>query len=135
MSKDIILKARAINPGEEDYVVPITRNPSQADVQRLLEPLRQSDDVSAAMEYDGHKFDKPTLELRGEKGRFILMLQDFDADGEAEVRTFLNPSPKGDGSIWGDFFGASRIVEDFDLVLRAFCEFAETGNVSRDLMD
>ena len=78
----------------------------------------------------------PELNLRAEDGRYLLMLGEVHADGEYDVRTLTNPNPKeGEDSIGGEFFGASHIVEDFDLVLRAFCEFAETGNVSHDLMD
>lgn len=77
---------------------------------------------------------KPELELRAEGGRYILMLGEIDAKGDHNVRTFYDPRPTGGDCIGGEFFGDSNIVEDFDLVLRAFCEFAETGNVSHDLM-
>jgi hypothetical protein len=136
MSGDILLAARAINPSGEDYVIPITRNPSKADVRRLLEPLR-GHKAYAGMQHEGEiGFGKPELNLRAENGRYLLTLGEVDADGEHDVRTLTNSNPKKeDDFIGGEFFGACHIVEDFDLVLRAFCEFAETGNVSHNLMD
>ncbi|WP_287912433.1 hypothetical protein [Acinetobacter sp.] len=77
------------------------------------------------------------LTLYFEEGNYLLMLLDYDEEGYIDVRTPYNTDALKDEfqNILGEPYGATTIVQDFELVKKCFIEFNQTGNVSRDLLN
>ncbi|CAI2408518.1 DUF6911 family protein [Serratia plymuthica] len=75
------------------------------------------------------------LQVRTEKGNYLLMLGETIED-DYEVRSYWDKSlPEEKILILGDYWSARQVTKDFDLVVRIFKEFFETGNVSTDLLN
>lgn len=76
------------------------------------------------------------LTMYSDSGHFLLMLNEYDDDGDSNVRT-INQS-RSDSAlipILGDCYSANSITRDFQLVCSIFEEFIDTGNVSEHLMN
>ncbi|MFP2469246.1 DUF6911 family protein [Pseudescherichia vulneris] len=75
------------------------------------------------------------LQVRTENGYFLMTLGEIFED-EYQVRTYWDPS-KSDTEmmILGDIWPERQLTKDFDLVVRIFKEFFDTGNVSTDVLN
>ncbi|WP_435928483.1 DUF6911 family protein [Dryocola sp. BD613] len=74
------------------------------------------------------------LQVRVENGYYLITLGEIVED-EYQVRTYWDHS-KSDTEIiiLGDRWSERQLTRDFDLVVRIFKEFFDTGNVSTDLL-
>ncbi len=75
------------------------------------------------------------LQVRTEKGYYLITLGEICED-EYQVRTYWN-SFISDAEIMllGDRWSERQLTKNFDLVVRIFKEFFDTGNVSTDLLN
>ena len=75
------------------------------------------------------------LQVRAESGYYLVTLGEI-VDGEYQVRTHWDHS-KSDTKvvILGDCWPEQQIIKKFDLVVRIFREFFDTGNVSKELLN
>lgn len=75
------------------------------------------------------------LQVRTEKGYYLITLGETCED-EYQVRTYWN-SFISDAEIMllGDRWSERQLTKNFDLVVRIFKEFFDTGNVSTDLLN
>lgn len=84
------------------------------------------------LECEGQPYE---LVLYVESGNFLLMLSEYDKDGEHGVRTLTDLNSKNElVSILGEMYPARAITRDLELVYAVFIEFARAGNVSADIM-
>ena len=141
MKRDLVILGYGRDEAGDRWDVAEIACPTEKDVIFVLERCRTGDAVAMFEGPEGQKNEYPKLDLQAEHGRYLLLLAELNEEEEIDVRTLTNPNPrfnpdapKGMDHIGGEPFPASAIVTDFDLVLRAFQEFARTGNVSRDLM-
>lgn len=75
------------------------------------------------------------LALYVENEKFLLMLNEYDKDGEHNVRTLSDLNSKNElVSILGEKYPARAVTRDVELVCAIFIEFARTENVSADIM-
>jgi len=75
------------------------------------------------------------LQVRAEGGYYLMTLGEIFED-EYQVRTYWNPSkPDAEKMILGDRWPERQLTKVFDLVVRIFKEFFDTGNVSTDLLN
>lgn len=75
------------------------------------------------------------LQLRTEKGFYFMTLSGI-RDDEYVVRTFNDLSqPNIEIMILGDNWPAQQVTRDFNLAVRIFKEFFDTGNVSTNLLN
>jgi len=75
------------------------------------------------------------LQVLSECGRYILMLGENTVD-DYYVRTYDNGlNATGFTDLHGEAFPACAVFADFQIVLKAFRQFFETGDVSRDLLN
>ncbi|MGZ7460254.1 DUF6911 family protein [Pseudomonas sp. Ma2-10] len=75
------------------------------------------------------------LALHVENEKFLLMLCEYDKDGEHDVRTLTDLNSKNElVSILGEKYPARAVARDLELVCAIFIEFARTGNVSANIM-
>ncbi len=84
------------------------------------------------LECEGQPYE---LVLYVESGNFLLMLSEYDRDGEHGVRTLTDLNSKNElVSILGEMYPARAVTRDVELVRTVFIEFARAGNVSADIM-
>ncbi|MBC3944836.1 DUF6911 family protein [Erwinia persicina] len=75
------------------------------------------------------------LQVRTENDYYLMTLGEILED-EYQVRTYWNPlGPDDEIMILGDHWPLRQITKDFDLVVKIFKEFFDTGNVSTDLLN
>jgi hypothetical protein len=80
-----------------------------------------------------------SLQVHADKGYYMLMLGEL-VDGEHQVRTYNKPSRDTalagvQVDILGDPWSYNDLCRDFEIVVKIFREFFETGDVSQELMD
>jgi hypothetical protein len=73
--------------------------------------------------------------LYAEDGRYIIMLEENDENGEFHFRTMdVEGRENIIAYIRGNTYPNRAITEDIDLVAKIFMEFYRTGEVSKDLL-
>jgi hypothetical protein len=76
-----------------------------------------------------------SVQVFAETGNFLLTLFELTED-DSHVRSFTNPDIESrQVEIGGNLWDSRMITKDFAIVRRAFREFFDTGDVSRDLLD
>ena len=75
------------------------------------------------------------LTLSFENDNYLLMLFDFDENGDVNIRsTHNNDSDKSYINILGDDFSSALITHDFNIVKISFIEFNNNLNVSKEIL-
>lgn len=114
------------------------QEPSDLDILVLLEMVKSKGEGVFSLENKLAKGDvEPSeLTLYFEKGNYLLMLLDYDEEGYIDVRTPYNPAAPHDVMqyILGEQYGATTIVQDFEIVKKCFIEFNQRGDVTRDIL-
>ena len=76
-----------------------------------------------------------TLQVRAESGNYLLTFGE-ETDDDYKVRFYWDPNLTNERLlILGEYWSERQLIKDFDLVVRIFKEFFETGNVSDDLLN
>jgi len=119
--------------------LPLLLKPKIVDILMVLEMIKnQAGGVISLTNLEAIDEEEPeSLKLYFEEDNYLLMLLDYDEEGYIDVRTPYNSNaPKGEfQNILGEPYGATTVVQDFELVKKCFIEFNQTGNVSRDLLN
>jgi hypothetical protein len=107
---------------------------SWVDIERaLLEVGKHSGTVTIDV-VDGPVIGPQSLQVQKEGEVSILSLGEYDGE-DYNVRSFTNDATeKQQIEILGNLWDARMICSEFDLVIKIFKEFFETGNVSRKLL-
>ncbi|MDI2111772.1 DUF6911 family protein [Commensalibacter nepenthis] len=115
--------------------LPLINQPSITELMNHLTVLKIRDGV-LGLGNDQEENHKPyELRLYSDNHNYLVMMETILPDGDIDIRTFRNPSALDEfTSMLGEPYGAWSIVQNFDLVIKAFKEFLETGDVSRDLL-
>jgi hypothetical protein len=109
-------------------------NPSWSDIERRLETANAETGSITLEVVNVGEIGPQSLQVSCESGEFMLMLGELVED-DYDVRVFTNADPKPDsGLILGDLWDPGSVCSDLTVVKRAFREFFETGDVSRDLL-
>ena len=75
------------------------------------------------------------LQVRAENGNYMLTLGE-ETDDDYMVRFYWDQSlPNDNLLILGDYWPERQLTKDFELVVRVFKEFFDTGNVSADILN
>ncbi|MEL5338804.1 hypothetical protein PTR55_02205 [Serratia nevei] len=76
------------------------------------------------------------LSVEAENGFYLVTLLEYDESG-SDVRSIWDQtSSSGENvMILGNYWPKRQLTKDFDLVVRIFKEFFDTGNVSMDLLN
>jgi hypothetical protein len=114
-------------------------NPSWEDIQHRLEQAqRRSGAVTLNIE-DAPEIGPEMLEVFCDRNGCVIMLGEIvlDEDGsDWNVRSFFNAdATPGMIDILGNNWDARTICHDFSIVVAAFREFFEMGDVSREMLD
>lgn len=75
------------------------------------------------------------LVVEMQNGTYLILLQEYSADGESDVRMLFNESAgSGQVDILGYMYGKRSVTNDFETVKAVFLEFLRTGDVARSLL-
>jgi len=77
------------------------------------------------------------LDVSTEDGFYLMTLLEC-SESDLTVRSYWNKSKSGKNKkiqIYGDYWSENQLTNDFDLVVRTFKEFFDTGNVSADILN
>jgi len=75
------------------------------------------------------------LSVEAENGFYLVTLLEYDESG-GDVRSIWNQTSSGENvMILGNYWPKRQLTKDFDLVVRIFKEFFDTGNVSNDILN
>nr|WP_238486012.1 hypothetical protein [Rahnella perminowiae] len=75
------------------------------------------------------------LQVRAQNDNYILTLGE-ETDDDYKVRFYWDSSlPNEQILLLGDYWPERQIIKEFDLVVRIFKEFFDTGNVSVDILN
>lgn len=120
--------------GRRDQMEPIVF-PDDDDVRKVLNRVACSSGV-VDLRYRAAPAEGPyKLVLYVEDGLFLPMLNEYDRDGEHQVRTLdCVESEKGLVTLLGEKYPSSATTTDLVLVCDLFLEFLRTGDVSKGVM-
>jgi len=76
------------------------------------------------------------LSVEAESGFYLVTLLEYDESG-GDVRSIWDKTSSSEGQIMvrGNYWPERQLTKNFDLVVRIFKEFFDTGNVSTELLN
>ncbi len=105
------------------------------DIELLLQKLKNKSGTVTLDKFGPDKLGPEMLQVRTEKSNYLLMLGETTED-DYEVRSYWDKNQTDKKiDILGDYWPAKQVIKDFDLVVRIFKEFFDTGNVSIDILN
>jgi hypothetical protein len=135
MNTDITLGGWYLDERSKRQQLPIVCNPTEDDVLRALNLLREGAGVVVIQNKSAPEVGPRKIELYAEGGKYMPMLSGRDDDDEYFFRTLVNEAaPKELTAILGEPYPAATVIDNFDLVCQVLKEFANTGDVSEVLM-
>lgn len=102
------------------------------DIVNLLDNLRLSSDCVTVDKLDDKNYLISEIQVRMEKDFYLVTFLN-ENDEIMSITDLTQPDEKV--LILGDYWPASQLTKDFELVVRIFKEFFDTGNVSTDLLN
>lgn len=102
------------------------------DIDNLLNNLLLSSGCVIVDKLDDEGYLISEIQVRMEKGLYLVTF--LNEEDEAMMLSDLT-QPDEKVLILGDYWSTRQITKDFDLVVRIFKEFFDTGNVSTDLLN
>ena len=110
-----------------------TKNAFQwGDVYDLLNNIRLFGGCLTINKLDDEGYLMSEIQVRMDEGFYLVTYLNEDD----EVMTFSDlTQPDRKMLILGDYWPTSQLTKDFQLVVRVFKEFFDTGNVSTDLLN
>jgi hypothetical protein len=109
------------------------KNPTWPDIEAKLEQVRTQGGTVTIDVVNAEEARPQSLQLRSERGNHLLTLGEIGED--YEVRTMTNANDGARVDILGDLWDCKQVSSNFSVVKRAFREFFENGDVSRDLLN
>lgn len=112
-------------------------DPDELVIRELLLSISKGAAVIKIQSTHASQFHPYELALYAESGEFLLMLSEYNAEGDHSVRTLVSSGAKEEivtVSILGEKYPVTAVTRDIKLVVAVFTEFALTGNVSKELM-
>lgn len=111
------------------------KSPSWEEVKECLSKLKGNAGTLTLDILDGGNIGPDMLQVRAQNDNYILTLGE-ETDDDYKVRFYWDSSlPNEKTLLLGDYWPERQIIKDFDLVVRIFKEFFDTGNVSVDILN
>lgn len=108
------------------------KSDSWDDIASLLNNLGLSSGCVTVDKLDDEGYLISEIQVRMERGLYMVTF----LNEEDEVMTLSDlTQPDEMVLILGDYWSARQVTKNFDLVVKAFKEFFETGNVSKELLN
>ncbi|WP_225086667.1 hypothetical protein U1R68_19285 [Pectobacterium colocasium] len=118
----------------EEYVR--NESPLWSDVLDFLNVLKDSRGSVNISIINAPDVGPERLSAEAENGFYLVTLLEYDESG-GDVRSIWDNTSSSEDSIiiLGNYWPKRQLTKDFDLVVRIFKEFFDTGNVSTDLLN
>jgi len=110
-------------------------SPLWPDVFNFLNVLRNSSGSVNIGITNAQDAGPERLSVEAENGFYLVTLLEYDESG-SDVRSIWDNTLSSEDNIviLGNYWPERQLTKDFDLVVRIFKEFFDTGNVSTDLL-
>ncbi|RWR02205.1 hypothetical protein ED28_09405 [[Pantoea] beijingensis] len=110
--------------------------PLWSDVLNFLNALRNSSGSVNIRITNAPDVGPERLSVEAENGFYLVTLLEYDESG-SDVRSIWDNTLSSEDNIiiLGNYWPARQLTKDFDLVVRIFKEFFDTGNVSTELLN
>ncbi|BBV89633.1 MAG: hypothetical protein E6661_23310 [Enterobacter sp.] len=110
--------------------------PSWSDVLDFLNILKKSSGSVNIRIINAPDIGPERLSVEAENGFYLVTLLEYDESG-GDVRSIWDKTSSSGGHviIRGNYWPERQLTKDFDLVVKIFKEFFNTGNVSTDLLN
>ncbi|MBU9579995.1 hypothetical protein KTE26_16300 [Ralstonia mannitolilytica] len=109
-------------------------NAAWSDVEKILREAQEESGIVTVDIVGGPEIGPQSLQLKTEKGRSVIMLG-VDTGEDYIVRSYSRASTEsGMAEILGDLWDEKSVCTDSGVIARAFNEFLETGDVSKELL-
>nr|WP_304188154.1 hypothetical protein [Hafnia alvei] len=111
-------------------------SPLWPDVFNFLNVLRNSSGSVNIRISNAKDVGPERLSVEAENGFYLVTLLEYDESG-SDVRSIWDNTLSSEDNIviLGNYWPERQLTKDFDLVVRIFKEFFDTGNVSTDLLN
>jgi hypothetical protein len=121
--------------GVERQQLELVTNPDNIMIDAYVDSYDVGDGVLSISVDPAPEVGPYELVLYAENRRFLLMLNEIGSDGDTNVRTLSSPARENVlVEVLGEPYPNRALTDTLDIVRRAFREFANTGNVSTDLL-
>ncbi|MDU6435223.1 MAG: hypothetical protein E6556_21350 [Pantoea sp.] len=113
------------------------RSPKWSDVEDFLMKLKGDSGGVRLRIIPEPDIGSMYLDVSTDDGFYLLTLLEC-SESDLTVRSYWDKSKSGKDKkiqIYGDYWPEHQLTSDFDLVVRTFKEFFDTGNVSVDLLN
>lgn len=111
------------------------RDPSWSDISKCLAKLEKSNGVLSLYLLNAPDIGPQFLQVRKTAENSIIAMEECDDDGSF-VRSYSDKSsPEGSIEILGDIWPLCEVCTDFNIVIRAFKDFFDTGNTSYEVLN
>lgn len=111
------------------------RRPDWDDIEELLLKVKGKEGTVRLTVLPDPDVGPAKLDVSTENGFYLLTLLEY-SESDSDVRSYWDMS-KADNKVMliGNYWPERQLTKDFDLVIRIFKEFFDTGNVSTDLLN
>lgn len=131
----VMIGGYLITPKKGREQLQVLQNPDSAALdERLQEYSKGLPGVLVARLDPLPKFGPHKLRLYAEECNYLLMLEEYNNNGDCLVRTLKASSVDTFTAIFGEPYPTAAITTDFLLVSQIFKEFVERHDVSKEMM-
>ncbi|AIU88623.1 DUF6911 family protein [Pectobacterium odoriferum] len=111
------------------------RRPEWDDIKELLLKLKGKAGSTRLSILPDPEIGPSHLNVSTDNGFYLCTLLEYTKD-DSDVRSYWDMSVSDKKIlIYGDYWPERQLTKDFDLVVRIFKEFFDTGNVSTELLN
>jgi|SRR5450830_1320922 len=127
----MIIGGYTLSPEHGRSQIPLIDQPTMEDVRSIICECSKVDGVASLSISPAPEAGPYEINLYADSGNYILMLNQYLDDGEHVVRT-LNNTSTGEKlvDVLGDYYPASFVTRNIDIVISCFQEFLRSGDVS-----
>ncbi|MDF7669755.1 hypothetical protein PT276_00815 [Orbaceae bacterium ESL0721] len=112
------------------------KNPSTDEMMDYLLHFQNCDGKLVLSNTQEGNLKPNNMTLYSDNKRYLILLETVMDDGDIDVRTFNDRSGNREFILMlGEPFAIAATVDDFSLVIKAFREFLQTGDVCRELLN
>ena len=125
-----------LSPEHGRLQIPLIDQPTMEDVRSIICEYSKVDGVASLSIAPAPEAGPYEINLYADSGNYLLMLNQYLDDGEHVVRT-LNNASAGTKlvDVLDDYYPASFVTRDMDIVISCFQEFLRSGDVSLSVLN
>ncbi len=136
MNINLILGGYLVDARGDRYQLPVVSSPLILLIGDTIKKVSRAGKGVVALRRQPQPESGPyELEVHVDSGNYLLMLNVFDENGEHFVRTPMEENAENNFiDVLGEKYPVQAVKRDINFVCAVFKEFAQTGNVSTELL-